>query len=350
MNHLILKNMFLVNKFYKIFIGCEIHINCSINKIFSKNINDIYNIGYMCLLPVFNNKILNIIILISKILLSKCFFISIIERKNYFYYDLPKNYQLTQNNFQFLFNIIFINKCFKKIIIKKIHFEEDTASIKKNNKIIINYNRSGNSLIEIITEPIFNDIKCLLFFLKKIKKKISLYNISKLNIHLGDMRIDLNISIINLINKKKSKKIEIKNLNSFEFIKKSIEYEYYKQILNIEKNNKLYLQTRSYFNNYTFKLRKKCFSKNYNYIIDYDFGYLIFFDFEIIKKNKNNFLFKNFPNIFKNNSFFDRNNYISKNTFLYKIYKNLKKYKKNFIYFFFSKYFLKIKKKFLFNF
>ncbi|MGK2931021.1 MAG: hypothetical protein ACSLEG_00225 [Candidatus Carsonella ruddii] len=343
--------MFLIDKFYKIFIGCEIHVNCCIKKIFSINNNNIYNIGYMCLLPIFNNKILNIIILISKILLSKCFLISIIERKNYFYHDLPKNYQITQNNFQFLFNIIFINKCFKKIIIKKIHFEEDAASIKKiNNKIIINYNRSGNSLVEIVTEPIFNNINCLLFFLKKIKKKIKIYNISKLNIHLGDMRIDLNFSIINLINKKKSKKVEIKNLNSFEFIKKSIKYEYYKQILNIEKKNKLYLQTRSYFKNYTFKLRKKCFSKNYNYIIDYDFGYLILFDFEIIKKNKNNFLFKFFPNTFNNNNFLIKNHYINKNTFLYKIYKNIKKYKKNFFYFKFLKYFLKIKRKFLFNF
>ncbi|MGK2916023.1 MAG: hypothetical protein ACSLEH_00220 [Candidatus Carsonella ruddii] len=341
--------MFIVNKFYKIFIGCEIHINCFINKIFSKNINDIYNIGYMCLLPIFNNKILNIIILISKILFSKCFLISIIERKNYFYHDLPKNYQITQNNFQFLFNIIFKNKCFKKIIIKKIHLEEDAASTKKkNDKIIINYNRSGNGLIEIVTEPVFNNINCVLMFLKKIKKKIIIYNISKLNIHLGDMRTDINLSIINLINKKKSKKIEIKNLNSIEFIKKSIKYEYYKQILNIEKNNNLYLQTRSYYKNYTFKLRTKCFGKNYNYIIDYDFGYLIFFDFEIIIKNKNNFLFKKIPYIFNNNIF--NNNYINKNIFLYKIFKNIKKYKKIFFYFKFIKYFLKIKKKFLLNF
>ncbi|XRA05466.1 MAG: hypothetical protein ACN6LP_00240 [Candidatus Carsonella ruddii] len=348
MNHLNLKNMFLLNKFYKIFIGCEVHINCFINKIFSKNINDIYNIGYICLLPIFNNKILNIIILLSKILLSKCFFISIIERKNYFYHDLPKNYQITQNNFQFLFNIILINKCLKKIIIKKIHFEEDAASIKKKkNKVLINYNRSGNTLIEIVSEPIFNNINCLLFFLKNIKKKMIIYNISKLNMHLGDMRIDLNLSIINLINKKKSKKIEIKNLNSFDFIKKSIKYEYYKQILNIEKNNKLYLQTRSYLKNYTFKLRKKCFSKSYNYIIDYDFGYLIFFDFEIIINNKNNFLFKKCPNY---NKFINKNIFIFKNMFLYKIYKNVKKYKKIFFYFKFLKYFLKIKKKFLFNF
>ncbi|MFI4883902.1 MAG: hypothetical protein ACH6QK_00800 [Candidatus Carsonella ruddii] len=337
--------MFIVNEFYKIFIGCEIHVNCCINKIFSKNFNDLYNIGYMCILPIFNNKILNIIILISKILLSKCFLISIIERKNYFYHDLPKNYQITQNNYQFLFNIIFKNKCLKEIIIKKIHFEEDAASTKKiNNKIIINYNRSGNGLIEIITEPVFNSINCLLYFLKKIKKKIIIYNISKLNIHLGDMRVDINLSIINLVNKKKSKKIEIKNLNSIEFIKKSIKYEYYKQILNIEKNNNLYLQTRSYFKNYTFKLRKKCFGRNYNYIIDYDFGYLIFFDFEIIVKNKNNFFYKKIPSIF------NKNIYIIKNIFVYKIYKNIKKYKKFFFYFIFIKCFLKIKKNFLPNF
>ncbi|MBY0585461.1 Asp-tRNA(Asn)/Glu-tRNA(Gln) amidotransferase subunit GatB, partial [Candidatus Carsonella ruddii] len=149
----------------------------------------------------FNNDILNLIFLINLILISRCFYLSIIERKNYFYYDLPKNYQLTQNNFQHLFNLIIKNKCLKNIIIKKIHFEEDAASSKKKKCFYeINYNRSGNSLLEIVTEPVFGNYNCLYYFLKKIKKKFLKYKISNLNMHLGEMRVDLNISILNLFN------------------------------------------------------------------------------------------------------------------------------------------------------
>ncbi|WP_433926973.1 hypothetical protein ACJEC8_01025 [Candidatus Carsonella ruddii] len=347
--------MFLINNYYKIFIGCEIHIKCNINKIFSINKKNIYDIGYIGILPLFNFNILKIIFLLSNILISKCFFLSIIERKNYFYFDLSKNYQLTQNNFQFLFNIVLINKCFKKIVIKKIHFEEDASSSKKKKNIIyINYDRSGNSLLELVTEPMFNNIKCLLFFLKKIKKKMIINNVSNLNMYLGEMRVDLNLSIINLFNNKKTKKIEIKNLNSFDTIKKSVKYEFYRQILNLEYNISCFSQTRSYYNNYTFKLRKKSSSKNYNYIIDYDFGYLLFFDFQIINKKKKNFLFLKFPNKkfnVKNKNFLIKNKYKINFNFFYNIYRKIKKYKFFFLFFNkFQKKISKIKKKFFFNF
>ncbi|WMC19313.1 MAG: hypothetical protein NVS84_00275 [Candidatus Carsonella ruddii] len=275
--------MFLVNNYFKIFIGCEIHIKCNLSKIFSDKKNNIYDISLPGVLPKFNFKIIKFIFLINFLLNGSCFFLTIIEKKLYFYYDLPKNYQLTQNNFQNIFNLIFKNKCNKKIVLKKIHFEEDAASSRKKKEIqFINYNRSGNTLLEIVTEPLFNEYKCLINFIKKIKKKIFNNKISNLNMHLNEMRFDLNLSIINLITFKKSKKIEIKNLNSFENLKKSIIYDIYRQILFLEKKKKNYLQTRSYNEKYTFKIRKKCFSKNYNYYIDYDFGYLINFDYEIL--------------------------------------------------------------------
>ncbi|WP_433927760.1 hypothetical protein [Candidatus Carsonella ruddii] len=362
MNHIILKIMFLINNYYKLFLGCEIHVSCLINKIFSINKFNNYDIALPGILPYFNNSVLNLIFIINNILISRCFYLSIIERKMYFYYDIPKNYQLTQNNFQHLFNLIIKNKCSKKIIIKKIHFEEDAASSKKNNFLYnIKYNRSGNCLLEIVTEPIFNNFNCLLYFLKKIKKKIIKYKISNLNMHLGEMRIDLNISILNLFNFKKTKKNEIKNLNSYDNLKKSLNYEIYKQIINIEKNMIFLSQTRNFNNNYTSKLRKKCFSKNYNYNIDYDIGYIINFDFEILKKNNYNYyFFKKFPkkkyNIFKKKKkkFFFKNKYIFNDFFFnYNIFFIFKKHIKKIFFFsilyFLKKFFLKIKNLFFFN-
>ncbi|XZR53049.1 MAG: hypothetical protein ACM3Q5_00275 [Candidatus Carsonella ruddii] len=333
--------MFLVNNYFKIFIGCEIHIKCNLNKIFSDKNNNIYDISLPGVLPKFNFKIIKFIFLINFLLNGSCFYLTIIEKKLYFYYDLPKNYQLTQNNFQNIFNIILINKCNKKIILKKIHFEEDAASSKeKENLKYINYKRSGNTLIEIVSEPLFNGYKCLINFIKKIKKKIFNSKISNLNMHLNEMRFDLNISIINLFTFKKNKKIEIKNLNSFENLKKSIIYDVYRQILFLEKKKKKNLQTRSYNEKYTFKIRKKCFSKNYNYYIDYDFGYFISFDYEIFKKKKKKkIILEKFPKLIyiflkkKKNVFFNKNNYTLKNFFFFfLILKKIKKYKNFFLY------------------
>ncbi|WGS66912.1 hypothetical protein MEJ65_00275 [Candidatus Carsonella ruddii] len=334
--------MFLINNYFKIFIGCEIHIKCNLNKIFSHKKNNIYDISLPGVLPNFNIKIIKFVFLISFLLNGSCFYLTIIEKKLYFYYDLPKNYQLTQNNFQNIFNLIFKNKCNKKIILKKIHFEEDAASSKKRKNLqFINYNRSGNSLLEIVTEPLFNEYKCLINFIKKIKKNIFNNKISNLNMHLNEMRFDLNLSIINLFTFEKSKKIEIKNLNSFENLKKSIIYDFYRQILFLEKKKKKNLQTRSYNEKYTFKIRKKCFSKNYNYYIDYDFGYLINFDYEIFKKEKKKkIILEKFPKLIykflnknKKKIFFNKNNYILKNFFfIFIILKKIKKYKFFFLY------------------
>ncbi|XZR52638.1 MAG: hypothetical protein ACM3Q7_00265 [Candidatus Carsonella ruddii] len=334
--------MFLIKNYFKFFIGCEIHIKCNLNKIFSDKNNNIYDLSLPGVLPKFNFKIIKFIFLINFLLNGSCFYLTIIEKKLYFYYDLPKNYQLTQNNFQNIFNLILKNKCKKKIILKKIHFEEDAASSKKKTHIqFINYNRSGNTLIEFVTEPLFNEYKCLINFIKKIKKKIFNNNISNLNMHLNEMRFDLNLSIINLKTFKKSKKVEIKNLNSFENLKKSIIYDFYRQILFLEKKKKNYLQTRSYNEKYTFKIRKKCLSKNYNYYIDYDFGYFINFDYEIFKKkSKKTLILEKFPKLIykflikKSNLYFYKNNFFKFFFFFFIILKKIKKY---FFFFFYKK-------------
>ncbi|AFP83712.1 aspartyl/glutamyl-tRNA amidotransferase B subunit [Candidatus Carsonella ruddii CS isolate Thao2000] len=346
-------------KFYKILIGSEIHIKLKEKKIFSNNlILSGYDLSIPGKLPLLNNNIFNIL---KKLCLNvyNCFFkYTLFERKMYFYYDLTKNYQITQNNFQIFFNIIIKNLCNCNIYIKKIHLEEDAASSNIEEKYI-NYNRSGNTLLEIVTEPVFNNLNCLIFFLKKIIYLFKNNNFSNCNLYLGEFRCDINISLINKINLKKTKKIEIKNLNSFNSIKNSLLYEFKRNIICLEKNIYLSKQTRNFYKK-TNKIRKKCFSKEYNYDIDYDFRIKVFFDYDLFifckKKNiinnifKKNLIYIKKKNIFKKKSFknnifliFSFKNNLLKNKIINSFYIFFLFKKKILFYFFFI--FKKKKKK-----
>ncbi|AFP83522.1 aspartyl/glutamyl-tRNA amidotransferase B subunit [Candidatus Carsonella ruddii] len=333
--------------FYKIIIGCEIHIKIKEKKIFSNNLNlSNYDLSIPGKLPLLNNNVFNILKKICFNIYSCFFKYTLFERKMYFYYDLTKNYQITQNNFQIFFNLIIKNLCNCNIFIKKIHLEEDAASSNIELKYI-NYNRSGNSLLEIVTEPVFNNLNCLIFFLKKIIYIFKYNNFSKCNLFLGEFRCDINLSLINKFNLKKTKKIELKNLNSFNSIKNSLLYEFKRNIICLEKNIYLSKQTRN-FNKKTNKIRKKCFSKEYNYDIDYDFRIKIFFDYNLFlflkKKNIKNIIFKKNLIYLKTINIFKKNN-LKKNVFLLLFYKNNllnnKKIVNSFnILFFFKKKFL----------
>ncbi|BAF35073.1 aspartyl/glutamyl-tRNA amidotransferase B subunit [Candidatus Carsonella ruddii PV] len=319
--------MFQFKNFLVLKIGIEIHVHLKTNKIFTNNKkNSYYDIAIPGILPYFNYLIKYLIVFFC-FNLNSCFFnFSVFERKLYFYYDLPKNYQITQNVFQNIFNLLLNNYCEKKILIKKIHLEEDAASTKNFFLKNINYNRSGNSLIEIVTEPNFNNLNCLILFIKKINKIIKNYFISDCNMYNGNLRIDVNLSIINKFNLLKSKKTEIKNLNSYENILKSSFYEVKRLLLNLEFKKKTYFSTRNYIQNKTIKIRNSNL-KNYNFDIDNDIGIMSYYNYEVIKKFNKKFRLKNIFNILPKKKYF----------FLKKIYFNKIYNTKNFSFFFFSK-------------
>jgi len=168
---------------------------------------------------------------------------SIFERKNYFYPDLPKGYQITQNRYPLAtdgFLKITLNQKPKKIALSQIHLEEDSGkSIHKkmhssDEKTYLDFNRSGIPLLEIVTKPEINSPEEAVEFLKKLIIILQYLNICNGNMEEGSLRCDANISVQKKEAQQKSVRTEIKNLNSFRFLRKALEYEINRHIKNIK--------------------------------------------------------------------------------------------------------------------
>ena len=170
------------------------------------------------------------------------------DRKNYFYQDLPKGYQITQKFFPIGTNGYIKTNDNKKILIKEIHIEEDTAKEIYDNEgnILLDYNRSGAPLIEIVTEPVIHSPSEAINFLNKLKQILTFMNISDGKMENGSLRVDLNISISPQNSNNHGTKVEIKNLNSFTNIENAIEYEIKRQSEIILKNQEIKQETRKW--------------------------------------------------------------------------------------------------------
>ena len=235
--------------------GLEIH--CQLNdsqKMFSysrytekEKPNSLFNnidIALPGYLPQINPTNIKSAFHLSKILNMKIPSIISFTRKNYFYYDLPKGFQLTQvynpigsngkvNIFYFKDN----KRLKSNITIRRIQIEEDTAKVLKNNKVnTLNFNRCGVGLLEIITDPVFTCYEEIVAFLKILQRTIQELGISDAKMENGNMRIDLNVSLKDHFDVK----TEIKNLNSFKNLKKSLflEIDNLGKKINVEKIQK----------------------------------------------------------------------------------------------------------------
>lgn len=194
------------------------------------------------------------------------------ERKHYYYIDLPKGYQITQFNSPIGFNgYIEINKndTLKKIRIKQIHLEEDTAKQTTiDNKVYLDYNRAGWPLIEIVTEADMNCADDVVLFLEELRKILLLNNISDAKMEDGSLRVDVNISIRPYGQKEYGTKVEIKNINSISNVAKAINYEVKRQRSLLVLNQEVEQQTRRYDDSSqtTVYMRSKQQAVNYRYI------------------------------------------------------------------------------------
>lgn len=292
---------------YKAVIGLEIHLQLLTNsKAFSSdftNFGDIPNsnispvsLGYPGTLPMVNKNIINSAVKLGLAVNSEIDREIVFSRKNYFYPDMPKGYQITQYKYPICSNGFIIikddNKKEKKIHIQRIHIEEDSAkSIHHLNKdkTFIDYNRSGVPLLEIVTDPEISSAKEAANFISEIKKLVRFLEICDGDMEKGSLRCDANVSV----NLKKSqvlgKRIEIKNLNSVGNLKKAVEYEINNQIEIIGLGEKILQQTKG-FNantNKTFKLRDKEEINEYRYFPEPDINPIILTQgyIENIKKN-----------------------------------------------------------------
>ena len=174
---------------------------------------------------------------------------NLFARKNYFYSDLPKGYQITQFNEPICSNgEVIINKN-KKIQLTRIHVEEDTGkSIHDQDPFnsLIDLNRAGVPLLEIVTEPDIRNEEEACSFLYEIRKIVRYLEISNGNMEEGSLRCDANISICRKNDTKFGTKVEIKNMNSINNVKQAILYEKGRQIELIKNNKTIKQETRLY--------------------------------------------------------------------------------------------------------
>ncbi len=197
-------------------------------------------------------------------------------RKNYFYPDLPKGFQISQYNkaggraFADGGKVtIKLNSNKKDILLNRIHLEEDPArlvhkgSIRTSPYTLVDYNRSGIALIEIVTEPVLSSPTEAREFLNQLKLIVQYTDISDLTLE-GSLRVDANISI------KGHPRAEVKNINSFKEVESALIYEIMRQKNDIKKGKEIIQETRHWDGRVTIPLRTKEFEKDYRYFPEQD--------------------------------------------------------------------------------
>lgn len=172
----------------------------------------------------------------------------IFDRKNYFYPDLPKGYQITQMTKPMGINgylDILVKGEKKRILIHQLHLEEDTASLDHYaNYSLIDYNRSGVPLMEIVTEPCIETADEAVTFLEELRDVFIFLGVSEARSNYGQMRCDVNISVRKETDDTLGTKVEMKNINAFTSVRAAIEYEIKRQIEVLESGGKVIQETR----------------------------------------------------------------------------------------------------------
>lgn len=244
---------------YRITIGVEVHCELKTkNKIFSPspssfgsmaNTNtNVIDLGYPGVLPQLNKEVLEYAIRACKVLNLNITRDMHFDRKNYFYADNPKNFQITQNETPIGTNgyvEIEVNGNKKKIEILEMHIEEDTCkSVHGEKSSLLDFNRAGVPLIEIVTKPCINSDIEAVKYLEKLRELLLYANVSDCKIEEGSMRCEPNVSISKT--DKLGTKVEVKNIGSIANVGEAIKYEVNRQKELLESGEKLVEQTRRF--------------------------------------------------------------------------------------------------------
>ena len=189
------------------------------------------------------------------------------DRKNYFYPDIPKGYQISQ----FAYPLV-VGGSLGGVALTRIHLEEDTArsSHEHGEGSIVDYNRAGVPLMELVTEPVIHDTETAAAFGRELQLLLRELGVSDANMEKGEMRVEANISVSK--DSTLGTKVEVKNLNSFKAVQDAIRFEVKRHITLLEKGEKVVQETRGWDENrsLTFSQRKKESSHDYRYFPDPD--------------------------------------------------------------------------------
>ncbi|AKX33776.1 aspartyl/glutamyl-tRNA amidotransferase subunit B [Spiroplasma litorale] len=267
---------------FEIIIGIENHVELKTKtKMFSDApvtyglhqntmVNEI-DLGYPGALPSVNKKGVELAVLACNALKMKINKILRFDRKSYFYSDLPKGFQITQ---QFHpigkeGKIEIENSNGKKFIeIERLHIEEDTAKqIHKDGKTYIDYNRCGVGLVEIVSKPVLKNSEDVISYISKLRETLLFLNVSDVKMNEGSFRCDVNISLRPFGYEGFGNKVEIKNLNSLGNVKKAIDFEIKRQSELLLNNKLVEQETRRFDENIqeTVLMRKKTDAIDYKY-------------------------------------------------------------------------------------
>ncbi len=292
------------NNMFEIVIGLEVHVQlntktklfCSCATSFGEEANS--NTCPTCLalpggLPVLNKEAVHKAIMLGTALKSKINKVSIFDRKNYFYPDLPTGYQISQLSIPVVglgeLTIDFANGTQKTIGVTRAHLENDAGkNIHSGNHSQVDLNRAGTPLLEIVSEPDMRSAEEAILYLKKLHSIVRYLGISDANMQEGSFRCDVNVSIRPKGDTKFYTRCEIKNMNSFRFIEKAIAYEVNRQIEaweDGEYEEKIVQETRLFdtATGETRSMRGKEDAADYRYFPDPDLLPLIISD-EMIKE------------------------------------------------------------------
>lgn len=194
------------------------------------------------------------------------------DRKHYFYPDIPKGYQISQYKFPLVSDGELAG-----VALERIHLEEDTArsTHDQHEKSLVDFNRSGVPLMELVTKPVIHDSMSAVLFAKELQLLLRYLGASEANLEKGEMRVEANISVSSPADMKAGRfgvKTEVKNLNSFRAVERAIEYEVARQIESLEKGEKVIQETRGWDDgkNETYSQRSKESSHDYRYYPDPD--------------------------------------------------------------------------------
>jgi aspartyl-tRNA(Asn)/glutamyl-tRNA(Gln) amidotransferase subunit B len=277
---------------YEIVIGLEVHselktnskIFCGCSTQFGSEQNT--NVCPVCLglpgvLPVINEKVVEFAIRAGLALNCEILPFSKFDRKNYYYPDLPKNFQTSQYDLPIAINghlDIEVNGETKRIGITRIHMEEDAGklvhagTIVNSDYTLVDYNRTGVPLIEIVSEPDLRSPEEARVYMEKLKAILEYLEVSNCKMEEGNLRCDANISLRPRGTEKFGTKAEMKNLNSFRAVQRSLEYEAARQEDVLSEGGRVIQETRSWDDakGITESLRNKEQAEDYRYLPEPD--------------------------------------------------------------------------------
>ncbi len=271
---------------FQSFIGLEIHIQlltrskvfCGCKAAFGEEPNS--NVcpicmGYPGVLPALNEQAIKMAYLVARALDCSLSKQAVFERKNYFYPDLPKNYQISQFSSpvgQNGYMDIEFRRRKKKVSIREVHLEEDAGKMIHAGDIsLLDFNRAGTPLLEIVTQPDLEVGEEAEFFLKQLRRLVRYLGVCDGNMEEGSLRCDANISV-NHLGRGLGSKVEIKNLNSFKFVRKALNFEIERQQDILARGGSITQETRLWNENrdVTEVMRTKESAHDYRYFPEPD--------------------------------------------------------------------------------